>query len=151
MAKSVRVEFTPTLHSDPSAVGFRMFTSNGVVSYTGDTELTSEVISSHQGSRIIIVNLTRPLKARVPRHMCTEDAAVLIKEAAPEMAVVTHFGMRLIREGVRIQTNYIEEHSGIRTIGAEDLMSLSIGKTVRGRRPDTARRDRVSQSEPFDI
>ncbi len=140
--KGMNVQCTPTYHSDPTALGFRFFSSNGIISYTGDTELSPELISAHQGSRLLIVNLTRPLHAKVPMHMCTEDAAVLVKEAEPEMAIVTHFGLRLIREGVRVQTKFIEEQSGVRTIGAEDLLSVSVGRVIRprrflsGKRPD---------------
>ena len=149
--KGMNVQCTPTHHSDPTALGFRFFSSNGIISYTGDTELSADIITAHQGSRLLIVNLTRPLRAKVPMHMCTEDASTLIRETSPEMAIVTHFGLRLIREGVKVQTKFIEEHSGVRTIGAEDLMSVSMGRTIKPRRFFSGKRRDQLESESFDF
>ncbi len=149
--KGMNIQCTPTLHSDPTALGFRFFTSNGVISYTGDTELTPDLVAAHQGSRLLIINLTRPLQAKVPKHMCTEDAAALVKETEPELAMVTHFGLRLLREGVRMQTKFIEERSGVRTIGAEDLMSVSLGRTIKSHRFSFGKRPHEPEAEPFDL
>ena len=149
--KGMNVQCTPTHHSDPTALGFRFFSSNGIISYTGDTELTPDIITAHQGSRLLIVNLTRPLRSKVPMHMCTEDASALIGEIRPEMAILTHFGLRLIRDGVKVQTKFIEERSGVRTIGAEDLMSVSIGRIIRPRRFFSGKRPDRLETESFDF
>ena len=104
----VKITATPTMHSDPTGVGFRLSTSAGDISYVGDTELTDALIAPHQGCRVLILNVTRTLKSRVPKHLSTEDAAVLIKKVHPEVAILTHFGMKLIHDGVDKQVEYIE-------------------------------------------
>ncbi len=130
----VKITATPTMHSDPTGVGFRLSTSAGDISYVGDTELTDALIAPHQGCRVLILNVTRPLKSRVPKHLSTEDAAVLIKKVHPEVAILTHFGMKLIHDGVDKQVEYIERSSGVRTIPAEDLMTIQLGKSIRAER-----------------
>jgi hypothetical protein len=39
--------------------------------------------------------------------------------------------MRLVHEGIGKQTSFIEEASGSRTIPAEDLMTVQVGKFIR--------------------
>ena len=127
------VEATPTMHSDPTGVGFKLRTSDGVLSYVSDSELSAEVAEAHKGSRILIICLTRPMGSRIPYHICTEDAAVLVEKTSPEVAILTHFGMKLLHEGADTQSGYIEEKSGIRTVAATDLMTVHVGRTIRVR------------------
>ncbi len=129
--KGMRIDVTRTMHSDPTGVGFRFHTSNGVVSYFGDSELSPELIEEHRGARVLILNITRPLMSRVPKHMCTEDAAMIADVIRPEVLILTHFGMKLVHDGVDKQTTYIEEKTGVRTIPAEDLMTVHIGNKIR--------------------
>jgi ribonuclease BN (tRNA processing enzyme) len=100
----------------------------------GTDELTADLADAHKGCRILIVNLTRPLESRVPKHLCTEDAATLAKEVGPEVVLLTHFGMRLVHEGIKKQAEHIERTSGCRTLPAEDLMSVQVGKAIRSTR-----------------
>ena len=82
----------------------------------------------------MILNLTRPLGSKVSHHLCTEEAAVFAREIVPEMVLLTHFGMKLLREGVNKQVKYIKENSGTRVVAGEDLMKVSIGKDITVKR-----------------
>jgi len=66
---------SPSVHSDPSGIGFRIETSGGIYSYVADTELRDEIVQAHEGARVLVLAVTRPLKARIPGHLSTEDAA----------------------------------------------------------------------------
>ncbi len=128
------IDAAPTQHSDPYGVGFRIHTRNGIVSYVSDSEITDKVIAAHRGARILILNLTRPLGSKVPYHLCTEEAAIFAREIVPEMVLLTHFGMKLLREGVNKQVKYIKENSGTRVVAGEDLMKVSVGKDITVKR-----------------
>lgn len=128
------IDAAPTQHSDPYGVGFRIHTRNGIVSYVSDSEITDKVIAAHRGARILILNLTRPLGSKVPYHLCTEEAAIFAREIVPEMVLLTHFGMKLLREGVNKQVKYIKENSGTRVVAGEDLMKVSMGKDITVKR-----------------
>jgi len=130
----MEVEATGTSHSDPSGVGFRFHASTGDISYVGDSELTPDLAGPHKGCRVLILNLTRPLGSRVPKHLCTDDAAILAKQVGPEVVLLTHFGMKLVHEGIGKQAKHIEDLSGCRTLPAEDLMSVQVGKAIRSTR-----------------
>ena len=127
---SVEVVATPASHSDPTTVGFRIRTSRGEVGYVPDTALADAVVEANKGVRVLIVPLTRPLRARIEHHLCTEDAAELVAGVAPEMAVLNHFGLKMLREDPDVQAQYIEKRSGVRTIVGADLMQLSMGEHV---------------------
>jgi ribonuclease BN (tRNA processing enzyme) len=117
---------TPAYHSDPDGVGFRIETGDGIISYVADTELRDEVIEAHKGARILILATTRPLKARIPNHLSTEDAAQMAEAIKPELVFLTHLGKKMLKEGPRKQTRWIQERSGIRTFAAEDDMQVLI-------------------------
>ena len=143
----MKIEVVTTKHSDPTGVGFIFHTSDGKVGYMSDTELDETVVKKHEGCRILILALTRPMKARVPNHICTEDAAEIVKRIRPEMALLTHFGAKLIFDGTDKQAKYIEEFSGIKTVAAEDLMTVNIGKVIRIVRRGQQGRDDVPETE----
>jgi ribonuclease BN (tRNA processing enzyme) len=99
-----------------------------VVSYVSDTQLVEQVIKAHRNSRILIACVTRPLGQRIPHHLSTEDAGYLIEKIKPELAIITHFGMRVIQENPETQAKWIEDRCGVKTIAARDFMTLELKK-----------------------
>lgn len=133
------VHATPSAHSDPSAVGFRIETSDGEVGYISDTALTDEVVEANEGVRVLVVPLTRPLGARIEHHLCTEDAAELIARTSPELAVLNHMGLKILREDPEVQADWISKKSGVRTIVGEDLMRIKMSDRLTVRSPSAVR------------
>ncbi len=127
----VKIRYTSTKHSDPTGVGFSIETRDGLVSYVSDTEMDEGIARDQEGSRLLILPLTRPWGARIPNHLCTEDALEFVKLAKPEMAILTHFGAKLIHAGAEKQASMIEKATGVRTVAAHDLMSVQLGKAIR--------------------
>ncbi len=130
----VAVRATPASHSDGTTVGFRISTSNGEVGYIPDTTLNDEVIEANSGVRVLVVPLTRPLRARIDHHLCTEDAADLIAATEPELAVLNHLGLKILREDPQMQAEWIAKKSGVRTVVGEDLMRIRLDEwlTIKG-------------------
>jgi len=126
----VAIEATPSAHSDEFTIGFRIFTSNGVISYVSDTALTPEVLAAHRMARVLIIACTRPQKSRIPHHLNTEDAAELIKGVKPEIAVLTHFGLRILRHDPDKEAEWITNTTGIKTVAAKDGLMLNIGMEI---------------------
>jgi len=128
-----RLRATPTKHSDKTAVGFNIYLNNGMLSYTGDTEYFDGLADAHEGARILLVNMTRPLNQRIPYHLATEDAAKLIEEIKPEFAVLTHLGMKAIPVASEMAT-WITEQSHVTTIAAKDGMRIYAGDKIEVKR-----------------
>ena len=114
---------TPALHSDPTTVGFKLMLDSGTISYTSDTQLFDELIKAHRGARLLIVCLTRPLNGKIPFHMSTEDAAELISQVKPEIAILTHMGLKVLSDATK-QANWITQKTGVPTIAAFDGMRV---------------------------
>jgi phosphoribosyl 1,2-cyclic phosphodiesterase len=126
--KPLEISATPSAHSDTSSVGFKILTSAGMVSYVSDTQLVEQVIKAHKHPRVLIACVTRPLGQRIPHHLSTEDAGYLLEKTKPELAIITHFGMRVIQENPDTQAKWIEERSGVKTVAARDFMMLELKK-----------------------
>ena len=135
----VKVLATPADHSDPTTVGFRIGTTNGEVGYVPDTSLNEDVIEANGGVRVLVVPLTRPLRARIDHHLCTEDAAELVKGVGPELAVLNHLGLKILREDPLMQADWITKKSGVRTVVGEDLMRIRMAERIGIKGPGEGR------------
>lgn len=115
-----------TRHEDPTCCGLRFKTGFGDVSYTSDTEYFDGLSGLHEGSRILILNVMRPDSNRIPGHLCTDDAIRVIKEAHPEMAVLQHFGLKMIFANPQMQAKRAEKECGVKVVAAHDGMTLGL-------------------------
>jgi len=127
----IAIEATPSDHTDETTIGFKIFSNNGIISYVSDTALTKDVIKAHRMARVLVIACTRPLKSRIPHHLSTEDAAELISIIKPEVALLTHFGLRTLRTGPDHEASWIQERTGIETVAAKDGMSVKIDNEIR--------------------
>lgn len=127
----INVEASFSAHSDPASVGFRIHTPRGIVGYVSDTALDERVIKAHQGSRVLILPVTRPLQMPIPYHLTVEDAAQIIGAIRPPLAFLTHFGMRVIKDGPSKAAEWIQNRTGVRTVAAEDGMAIDIGEGLK--------------------
>jgi ribonuclease BN (tRNA processing enzyme) len=127
----VAVEATPSDHTDETTIGFKIFSSNGIISYVSDTALTKEVVKAHRMARVLIIACTRPLRSRIPHHLSTEDAAEMISVIKPEVALLTHFGLRILRFDPDKEATWIQERTGIETVAARDGMVVDVDTDIR--------------------
>ena len=126
----LKITATKSFHNDPTTVGFKMHTSSGTISYVADTDYDDALIEDHKNVRIIILPVTRPLGAKIPYHLSTKEAAKIVKGVKPEVAILTHFGLKMLSENPEYQADWIWKETGIRTIAAEDGMVVKIGKDI---------------------
>jgi hypothetical protein len=62
--------------------------------------------------------------------MTSEDAVKIVDEVNPEMAVLTHFGMKMIFKGPAGEAKFIQQKTGVPTIAAKDGMRLNISEKI---------------------
>ena len=127
----IKVEAVFSAHSDPASVGFRIHTPRGIIGYISDTALDQRIVQAHAGSRILIIPVTRPLGMPIPYHLTVEDAAAIAGAVKPELALLTHFGTRVIKDGPPKAAEWIQNRTGVRTVAAEDGMVVDIGDELR--------------------
>ncbi|MCL2607505.1 MAG: MBL fold metallo-hydrolase [Methanomassiliicoccaceae archaeon] len=126
----IDTKVTMSLHSDKTAVGFRFNTSDGVISYVCDTHFREDVVNEYKDSRILILPVTRPTKARIKCHLCTEDAVLFANAVRPELILINHMGVRMIHDGPEKEAAYVESKTGVRTVAADDLMVVNISDVI---------------------
>jgi len=128
----IRILTTETRHTDPDAVGYRLETRDvGDIGYTSDTEYFEGVGKSYEGVRLLLLCVMRPSGEPWKGHMTPTDAIKIVEEAGPEMAVATHFGMKMIFRGPASEAKIIEEKTGVPTVAASDGMRISVGEEIR--------------------
>jgi len=129
--EDVDVSAVMAKHTDPDAVGFRFALPEvGDVGYTSDTELFEGVSKLYQGARALILCTMRPRGMPWKGHMSTEDAVKIVNEARPEIAILTHFGARMIFAGPRVEAKFVEQETGVPVIAAMDGMRVRIGEKI---------------------
>ena len=123
-----KMTITPTIHSDPTTIGFRLEAKEGIISYIPDTEYFDEMREIYSGSRIIIASVTRPKDMKIPYHMTTEDAVYMLKkmEEKPELFVISHVGMKMHFANPYKEAQFIQNVTGIKTIVAKEGLKLRI-------------------------
>jgi len=125
------IEATEARHSDPEAVGFRLeIPEVGAVGYTGDTEYFEGIAQHYRGVKILILSVMRPTGSSWSGHMTPREAARIVDEVKPEIAVATHFGMKMVSSGPAYEVRLIEEITGVPTVAAFDGMKLVADKKI---------------------
>ena len=118
-------------HNDPTNVGFRFHTKDGIISYVSDTYYSDEIAEQYKGSRVVFLPITTPTGNRIKGHMCTDDAIPFLNIVKPELCIFIHLGIVILKQDPVKQAKIVEEATGVRTIAGEDLMTLDVGKELK--------------------
>jgi len=128
---NTKIVATKTIHSDPETVGFRFnIPKVGDIGYTADTEYFEGIENEYRGVRILILSVMRPTGSPWTGHMTPKEAAKIVGAIKPELAVATHFGMKMIFSGPTYEIKTIEDTTGVPTVAAFDGMKLRIGERI---------------------
>lgn len=125
------------VHSDPDAVGFRFESEEfGSFAYMPDSEYFDGMYDYLKGVRLLILSVLRPSGKPWKGHMSTDDAARIIGEVRPEMAVITHLGILMILKGPEKEASLIKELISVPTIAAKDGMKITLDDEIRVGKPN---------------
>jgi phosphoribosyl 1,2-cyclic phosphodiesterase len=101
-----------------------------VVSYIADTRFFPELLGSYYGD-LLIINMVRyqPGEHKID-HLNVEDVKKVIQGLKPRAAVITHFGMTVIRAKPWEVAARLEGETGVKVIAARDGMDLGIKEVL---------------------
>uniref|UniRef100_A0A7V0Z4E0 MBL fold metallo-hydrolase n=1 Tax=candidate division WOR-3 bacterium TaxID=2052148 RepID=A0A7V0Z4E0_UNCW3 len=108
--------------------GFKLIHNNYSVSYIVDTKFFSELVNAYR-SDIIILSLLK-LESSEIDHLSVEDCKEIIIGIKPKVAIITHFGMTIIRNGPWNVARQLKEKTGITVLAAEDGRHYEIEKLL---------------------
>ena len=105
--------------------GFKFLLPGLSVSLITDTRLFPELIEDYQ-SDIAIINvvLLRSIPDFPIDHLSVEDVKQLVTWIRPRLAILTHFGMNIVKAKPWKIARSIEEETGIKVIAARDGMTV---------------------------
>lgn len=122
---SLELVATKTQHRDPTTVGVKLYTDKFVLGYTSDTVYFEELNKEFKGCDILIINTTKPLGETSNDHFSCDDAVNLIKNVKPRLAILTHFGYKMISVDPIFQAREVQKLTNVQTIAARDGMSIN--------------------------
>jgi phosphoribosyl 1,2-cyclic phosphodiesterase len=121
---NVRIEAVEARHTEPKCLGY-VFSGEGIkLGYTADGEYYEGQEKHFSGCKYLVINCHRPRGFPLKGYMDSEGARELIEGVKPQTAIITHFGMRMMRGVAEKEAGWIQEKTGIKTIAARDGMVI---------------------------
>ena len=124
---------TETRHDETDCIGVRVEGPDVSIGYTSDTTYFKDLYKEFKGISVLIINVLRPGSDRWKTHMCTSDAIKLIDDVKPELAIINHFGQKMINANPLLEAREIQKRTGVRTIAAQDGLSVNLEGIAQGR------------------
>ncbi len=121
----IKIRATPTHHGESKGIGFVF---NETLAYISDTGYFPELTDAVKGVPYIIINLIGAEEREIPVLMTPPSAVRLLKETKPKKAIITHFGMNILRKGPENIARKIQEETGVRIITAKDGLEIDLNK-----------------------
>ena len=121
--EDVEIQALPTHHNDASTIGFRITTPEFVVSYTSDTVFDKDLAQHYKGSNILILNALYPFENE-GEGLSSSDVVKIIKATMPNLAVITHFGSKMLQANPLYESREIQKQTGVQVIAADDGLCI---------------------------
>lgn len=128
---SLEITTTPTKHTDETGIGF-IFHAEKKISYLSDTNYTKAIAKKHKDTDIAILNCLylkwdeKKADNQPQKHMDVQDTKKFIRDINPELAIIQHFGMGIIKHGPWKIAQELQEETGIKTMAANDNQIFNI-------------------------
>lgn len=108
--------------------GFKLLHNGYSISYITDTKFFPELISAYKAD-IIILNLLKLEPSEID-HLSVPDCVEIISGIKPKVAIITHFGMTMLRAGPWNIARQLKEKTGVTVLAAEDGKHYEIKKLL---------------------
>jgi ribonuclease BN (tRNA processing enzyme) len=126
---------TPVRHIHPvETYGIVFKTPDYTLSYIADTHYFDGLLQHYSGD-ILIINTVFMVPvhsggnpALPVEHLSVQDAAFIINQLKPKVAILTHFGMNVWRAGPWEIAKAISADTGIKVIAARDGMKFDLAE-----------------------
>jgi phosphoribosyl 1,2-cyclic phosphodiesterase len=126
---------TPVKHiHGVETYGIKFKSSKYVISLIVDTKFFPELSEHYSKSDLVILNVVRHeatgMSLRVD-HLNLEDVKIILKEIKTRVAIITHFGMTMVRAKPWEIANKLSDELGIKVIAARDGMDFKLEEELK--------------------
>ncbi len=125
---AVRIETPLRLKHPVETYGLRLIAPGLTVSLIACTGYFPALEEAYKGD-VLILNVVF-LPRRDDIHLCLEDAQRLIGSIRPRLAILTHFGMTMVRGKPWELAERVSQATGVKTIAARDHQRLDLNKAL---------------------
>ncbi|KPK64732.1 hypothetical protein AMJ83_00640 [candidate division WOR_3 bacterium SM23_42] len=108
--------------------GFKLAYAGHTISYITDTKFFDGLIQAYKAD-IVIMNLIKLGPSEID-HLSIDDCEAIIMGTNPRVAIITHFGMTMIRKGPWNVARQLKEKTGVTVLAAEDGKHYTIEKLL---------------------
>lgn len=127
--KNIDISIGGKLIHPVETYGFKIKFSKGIIGYIADTRFFPELADEFK-SDILIINTVRfdngPDSSKIIDHLTFSEAVYLIKAIKPKLAVLTHFGMTMIKNKPYKLAETASNETNIKVISASDGMEIDL-------------------------
>lgn len=106
--------------------GLKFYLGRQVVSYISDTRYFDSLAEAYSDSDILILNVVFYQSQEQYQHLSLPDALALAKKISPQLVILTHFGMSILKKRPHELEKEIAQKSGLNIKFAQDGMSLAL-------------------------
>lgn len=121
----VEIQALKAAHSEPNTIGFKFFTPYYTLAYSADTKYSAEIVEQYKNSNILILNVLSQKKEDAGMNLCIDDAIKIINKVKPRLAIITHFGINMIKANPIYEVREIQKQTGVQIIAAQDGMVIN--------------------------
>ena len=124
------VSFTTSLrHQHPVETYGIIFDYYGRrISFMVDTRYFPELTKDYEDSDILVMNVVRstPHESDKVMHLCIDDVREILTRIHPRKAVLTHFGMTMLKAKPWVVAEQLSHELGVDVIAASDGITLEL-------------------------
>ena len=123
---------TSIRHDHPAETYGLIFNFGGRrVAFMVDTRFFPELLEDYRDSDILILNVVRfkPHASGEVKHLCVDDVRLILQELRPDRAILTHFGMTMLRAKPHEIARKLSEETGVTVVAANDGMTIDLNTT----------------------
>jgi len=117
-------------HHPTDTFGFTFSSQEGPVSFVVDSLFFPELCEWYAGSAVLVVNMVRMVPHKSPNvmHLTYDNARAIISSIRPRLAIITHFGMTVIKARPWEVAKKLSDETGVQVIAAGDGKTVELGK-----------------------
>ncbi len=119
------IEVRPTPSSDGESCGYVFYAPEYVLGFTGTTAYKEKLGNEFKDVSILIINCKNPGDTEEKNALNIDDAKKLIAESKPNLAILTGFGEKLLKEDIIDQAREVQKATGVQTVAATDGLHIN--------------------------
>lgn len=121
----IEIDVLKTEHKDEFGVGYKFLCPKFTLAYTGDTGYFKGMEELYKDMDILILNVQGPFGYKEKGHLSSDDAVKIIDSVKPKLAILAHFGSKMLKSDPLFIGREIQKRTGVQTIMAKDGMIIN--------------------------